>query len=78
MKNKDTKITRIYEGKYGDFSLTFCIKNEDISEEDKKTLRALWTTGDTVDVEINLHSNDNQVTVDDAIKNSSLFIKNSS
>ena len=69
MTNKDVKITRIYEGKYGDFSLTLCIKSEDINEEAKKTLRALWTTGDTVDIDITLHNDkENQVTVEDAIK----------
>ena len=69
MTNKDVKITRIYEGKYGDFSLTLCIKSEDINEEAKKALRALWTTGDTVDIDITLHNDkENQVTVEDAIK----------
>lgn len=56
MQNKDVKITRIYEGKYGDFSLTVCIKAEDVTEDQKKTLRAFWTSGETVDISLNPHN----------------------
>ncbi len=56
MNNKDTKITRIYEGKYGDFSVTFCIKQGDITAEQKELLRAFWTTGETLDIEYKPHT----------------------
>lgn len=68
MKNKDVKITRIYEGKYGDLSVTMVIKPEDINDEDKKALRALWTAGETVDIDINLRTNDKQVTIQEQVK----------
>jgi hypothetical protein len=71
MKNKDVKITRIYDGKYGDLSVTMVIKPEDINDEDKKALRALWIAGETVDIEINLRNNDKQVTIQDEVKKQS-------
>lgn len=45
MQLKDSLICRVHKGKYGDISVTFRIKPEDIKDDMERVLWDAWTAG---------------------------------